>query len=270
VTHIALVEDDPGFQRQILDYLDRYSQASGEEFKVCTFGDGDSIISSYRAQYDVILMDIQMKFVDGMTAAREIREVDDQVLIIFITSLAAYAVKGYEVDALDYVLKPVSYPAFAKSMSRAMGRLRRRKSRYVSIGGKNGAQRVDCARIYYMEADGHSLILFDELGAGTDPVEGAALAAAVIESARAMGATNLQIIWKVLLPESFPSLLRGMGIATITIVGYIAMAGMVVGGGLGAVAINYGYYRYKTDMMLVTVVLLGIIVQIIQESWMKV
>ena len=157
VTHIALVEDDPGFQRQILDYLDRYSQASGEEFKVCTFGDGDSIISSYRAQYDVILMDIQMKFVDGMTAAREIREVDDQVLIIFITSLAAYAVKGYEVDALDYVLKPVSYPAFAKSMSRAMGRLRRRKSRYVSIGGKNGAQRVDCARIYYIEADGHSL-----------------------------------------------------------------------------------------------------------------
>ena len=60
-------------------------------------------------------------------------------------------------DALDYVLKPVSYPAFAKSMSRAMGRLRRRKSRYVSIGGKNGAQRVDCARIYYIEADGHSL-----------------------------------------------------------------------------------------------------------------
>lgn len=158
MTRIALVEDDPGFQRQILDYLDRYSRESGEEFKVYPFGDGDDIISSYRAQYDVILMDIQMKFVDGMTAAREIRELDDQVLIIFITSLATYAVKGYEVDALDYVLKPVSYFAFAKSMGRAMNRLRRRKRRYVFISNKNGAQRMDCSRIYYIEVDGHNLI----------------------------------------------------------------------------------------------------------------
>ena len=157
MTHIALVEDDPGCQAQITDYLERYSRESGEQFKLCVFGDGDNILSSYRAQYDVILMDIQMKFVDGMTAAREIREQDDQVLIIFITSLAAYAVKGYEVDALDYVLKPVSYFAFAKSMGRALARLSRRQRRYVFISSKNGAQRVDCARIYYIEADGHSL-----------------------------------------------------------------------------------------------------------------
>lgn len=158
MTHIALVEDDPGCRKQILDYLDRYSQESGEPFKVCVHEDGDSIISGYRAQYDMILMDIQMKFVDGMTAAREIRELDDQVLIIFITNLAAYAVKGYEVDALDYVLKPVSYVAFAKSMGRALARLRRRRCRYVFISSKNGTQRVDCARIYYIEADGHNLI----------------------------------------------------------------------------------------------------------------
>ena len=86
----------------------------------------------------------------------------------------------------------------------------------------------------------------------------------VIESAKAMGATNLQIIWKVLLPESFPSLLRGMAIATITIIGYIAMAGMVGGGGLGAVAINYGYYRYERTVMTVTVVLTILLVQLIQ------
>ena len=86
----------------------------------------------------------------------------------------------------------------------------------------------------------------------------------VIESARAMGATNFQIIWKVLLPESFPSLLRGMSIATITIIGYIAMAGMVGGGGLGAVAINYGYYRYERSVMNVTIVLLILLVQLIQ------
>lgn len=157
MVHIALVEDDPGCREQLSGYLDRYAQESGEKFKVQSFEDGDNIISSYRAQYDIILMDIQMKFVDGMTAAREIRELDDQVLIIFITSLAAYAVKGYEVDALDYVLKPISYVAFAKSMDRAMRRLRRRKCSYVFINNKNGTQRVDCARIYYIEANGHSL-----------------------------------------------------------------------------------------------------------------
>ena len=86
----------------------------------------------------------------------------------------------------------------------------------------------------------------------------------VIESARAMGATNFQIIWKVLLPESFPSLLRGMSIATITIIGYIAMAGMVGGGGLGAVAINYGYYRYERPVMNVTMILTILLVQLIQ------
>ena len=157
MTHIALVEDDPICRAQVLEYLDRYAQESGEEFKTASFEDGDGIVSGYRAQYDIILMDIQMKFVDGLTAAREIRELDEQVIIIFFTSLASYAVKGYEVDALDYVVKPVTWPAFAKSMGRAMARLRRRRSRYMFIRSRNGAQRVDCARIYYIEVDGHDL-----------------------------------------------------------------------------------------------------------------
>ena len=92
----------------------------------------------------------------------------------------------------------------------------------------------------------------------------------VIEAAQSMGAGTFTIIWKVLLPEAKPSLFVGAAISITTILGYSAMAGFVGGGGLGTIAINYGYYRYQTDMMLVTVVLLVIIVQIIQESWMKV
>lgn len=93
--------------------------------------------------------------------------------------------------------------------------------------------------------------------------------AGVIEAAQSMGATTGQIVWKVLLPEAKPSLLVGAAISITTILGYSAMAGFVGGGGLGTIAINYGYYRYQTDMMLVTVVILVIIVQIIQETWMK-
>lgn len=90
--------------------------------------------------------------------------------------------------------------------------------------------------------------------------------AGVIEAANAMGSSTSQIIFKVLLPEAKPSLLVGLTIALATILGYSAMAGFVGGGGLGAIAINYGYYRYQSDVMMVTVLLLVIIVQIFQEA----
>lgn len=91
----------------------------------------------------------------------------------------------------------------------------------------------------------------------------------VIEAAKAMGATKLQIITKVLIPEAKPSLLMGGTISLATILSYSAMAGFVGGGGLGAIAINYGYYRYQTDIMFITVILLVVIVQIFQETGVR-
>ena len=91
----------------------------------------------------------------------------------------------------------------------------------------------------------------------------------VIEAARAMGSSAWQMIYKVFLPEAKPSLLVGATISLATILGYSAMAGFVGGGGLGAIAINYGYYRYQSDVMLITVALLVIIVQILQEGGLK-
>jgi D-methionine transport system permease protein len=87
----------------------------------------------------------------------------------------------------------------------------------------------------------------------------------VIEAARSMGASDLQIIFKVMIPETLPSLILGVSLACITLVGYTAMAGTVGGGGLGDIAIRYGYYRYQPDIMVVTIVLLIILVQIIQS-----
>ena len=93
--------------------------------------------------------------------------------------------------------------------------------------------------------------------------------AGVIEAAKSMGASNMQIIFKVLLPESKPSLFVGAAISVTTILGYSAMAGFTGGGGLGTIAINYGYYRYQTDIMFITVAILVILVQIIQEIFMR-
>lgn len=92
----------------------------------------------------------------------------------------------------------------------------------------------------------------------------------VIEAAQSMGASTLDIIFKVLLPEARPSLMIGATIAVTTILSYSAMAGIVGGGGLGAIAINYGLYRYKKDVMTVTVILLVLVVQVLQEIGMKV
>jgi len=86
----------------------------------------------------------------------------------------------------------------------------------------------------------------------------------LIEMGQAMGATSWQIIFKVLLPESLPSIIRGVSITIINLIGYSAMAGAVGGGGLGDLAIRYGYYRYQSDVMIVTIILLVIIVELIQ------
>ncbi|MDD3306747.1 MAG: ABC transporter permease [Acetobacterium sp.] len=92
----------------------------------------------------------------------------------------------------------------------------------------------------------------------------------IIEASLSMGASPIQVVTKVMIPEAKPSLIIGAAIATTTILGYSAMAGIVGGGGLGDIAIRFGYYRYETGMMVITVVLLVLIVQLFQEVGMKI
>ena len=112
------------------------------------------------------------------------------------------------------------------------------------------------------------LIPFTRLLVGQSYGSTATIVPLVIAAARSMGASNMQIVMKVLLVEARTSLLTGATIAIGTILGYSAMAGCVGGGGLGDIAIRYGYYRYQTSIMIVTVVLLVILVQIFQSIGM--
>lgn len=126
---IAIVEDEAMYAKQLEEFLRQYEKENGEAFDITIYSDGDQIVNKYRSQYDIILMDVEMKFMDGMSAAEEIRKVDTEVVIIFITNMAQYAIRGYAVDALDYVLKPVSYFAFSQRLSRAIGRMKKEKQR---------------------------------------------------------------------------------------------------------------------------------------------
>jgi DNA-binding LytR/AlgR family response regulator len=125
---------------------------------IVTFSDGDEIVENYKAEYDIILLDIEMKFMDGMTAAEHIRKVDPEVVIIFITNMAQYAIKGYTVNATDYVLKPVSYFAFSQRLDKVVSRLDKRVKKYLAIGVKGGTVKLYISDICYIESQGHRLI----------------------------------------------------------------------------------------------------------------
>lgn len=155
---VAIVEDEEIYVNKLTEYLQEYQRDEGLEFDIQVYYDGDGITAKYKAQFDIILMDIQMKFVDGMTAAEEIRRMDSEVIIIFITNMTQYAIRGYEVNALDYILKPVSYFAFRERMGRAIARLKKRVTNYITIPVRGGILRIDTSDIYYVESHGHSLI----------------------------------------------------------------------------------------------------------------
>ena len=161
---IAIVEDEVMYANQLQDYLKQYEKENGELFEITVYTDGDEIVHKYRSQFDIILMDVEMKFMDGMSAAEEIRKVDTEVVIIFITNMPQYAIRGYAVDALDYVLKPVSYFAFSQRLSRAIGRMKKRETKNISVNVKGGTIRLDVANIYYIESQGHNLIFHTASG----------------------------------------------------------------------------------------------------------
>ena len=156
--HIALVDDEEENQKQFLGYLHQYEKESGQKFRISVFSDGDEILASYKADYDLILMDIAMRFIDGMTTAEKIRELDNEVVIIFITNMPQYVMKGYAVDALDYVLKPVNYFAFTQRIERAISRMSRRKEQYISVPIKGGVQKLALSEIRYVEVQDHDLL----------------------------------------------------------------------------------------------------------------
>ena len=154
---VAIAEDDPIYASQLVDYLRRYQDETGEEIGAAVFPDGMELVENYRPVYDLLLLDIEMPHMDGMAAAQKIRKTDPAVLIIFITNMAQYAIKGYEVDALDYVLKPIGYYAFAMKLRKAVRALREGAQRSVLVSWGNDVRRVPIERILYIEVADHRL-----------------------------------------------------------------------------------------------------------------
>lgn len=114
---IAVVEDQTEVRESLCQFIRQYAGEQGLQAEVEPFADGAVIAEGYQPGYDIIFLDVEMPRLGGFGAAERIRAVDPDVVLVFVTNMAQYAIKGYEVDALDYVLKPVSYGAFCTKLS---------------------------------------------------------------------------------------------------------------------------------------------------------
>lgn len=162
---IAIVEDDEKYSNLLLEYIKRYEEESKTHFQVTLFSDGLEILDEYHADFDLILLDIQMKHLDGMKTAQAIRAFDEDVIVIFITSTVQFAVQGYLVDALSYLLKPVPYLAFSQLLSKAIKRIEQKKKKdYLTIETDGNLLKLDLKQIYYMESERHSIYIYSERG----------------------------------------------------------------------------------------------------------
>ena len=154
---IAIIEDMDENIALLENYLHRYEEENDTLITVASYKNGMEFITGYHPVWDLILLDIEMPLMDGMETARKIRKVDPNVLIIFITCMAQYAIDGYSVRALDYVLKPVHYYSFASKLHQVHDILASRKKRNLLITTRKGQVRLSPEDILYIEVQNHTL-----------------------------------------------------------------------------------------------------------------
>ena len=155
---IGIVEDEKSQAVYLEKCLERFAQENQVSFQIDSYTDGMDLVEEYRPVYDILFLDIEMPLLDGMTAAERIRAKDPEVLMIFVTNLAQYAIRGYGVGALDYMLKPVTYPALALKLQKALRILAGRQSRSILIRYQDEIVKLPALAICYVEVRDHQLV----------------------------------------------------------------------------------------------------------------
>ena len=155
--NIAIVEDQIEFATIIKKYITEFSETNNEEFNVVHFSNAIDFLNNYKPIYAVVLMDIQMPYLDGMEASFKLRDLDKSVPLIFITNLVQFAQKGYEVDAIGFLVKPVSYYDFSLKFRKALDIYMTVESKNVTIDTPNGIYRTSSDKIMYVEIMNHRL-----------------------------------------------------------------------------------------------------------------
>lgn len=163
---VAIIDDEQNERNTLQSYLDRFASEGGNAIEADQYSCADELLRDYRLIYDILIFDIDMPGINGMDAARLVRERDKSVVILFVTNMAQYAINGYEVEAVDYIIKPIGYYDFAMKFRRAVGRAAQGRERELLLEMAEGSRRVLVSDITYVEIQGHYLIYHLKSGTG--------------------------------------------------------------------------------------------------------
>lgn len=157
--HIAIVEDVAADQKRLQEYVRTYLTDKQRSFTFYLFSDAESFLDNYPTGLDLVFLDIEMKQMDGIQAARRIRQFDDHVQILFVTNMVQFALEGYAVDAADFIVKPVSYPSFCARMDKLMRKWDAHQNSFLMT--KRGKETVCCRiqDITYIESINKQILI---------------------------------------------------------------------------------------------------------------
>lgn len=159
---IALVDDNKKDLALMQKYLETARESgSYEEFSFDSFTDSLEFIEAYNGKYDAVFLDIEMPLLDGMELARRIRRMGSDCPIVFITNMPQYAVQGYEVEALAYLVKPVRFFHFSQTLKKVLDRVRKlhTEDRSIVINTRQEVKVVSSSSVRYIEVESHNLVL---------------------------------------------------------------------------------------------------------------
>lgn len=156
--NIAIIEDEIKTQKLLKSYFADFTRKKGEEFQISCFDNPITFLANYKANYDIVLMDIELPHMNGMDASHKLREMDKTVTLIFVTNMAQFAVEGYSVNAFDYIVKPISSDDFSLKLERAILRIKSNIDPKIKILVNYAVKLVSISQIKYVEVIGHKLV----------------------------------------------------------------------------------------------------------------
>lgn len=160
--HIAVCDDEKAFVTYLTQLLEQYSAETGQEIKISAYYDGMELLEKYDTTIYLIFLDIQMKYVDGLETAGRIRQMDDTVEIIFLTTMAQYALEGYQYRAANYILKPLKYQRLKLELDQFIRRHRRENRPAYLIENDTGKYKIQLNSLRYVETYRRNLLCHTE------------------------------------------------------------------------------------------------------------